>query len=233
MKLSKEQIAKIDETLVLNKVVYDDIKLELTDHIASDIEEIMVNQEISFGVALKEAFEKWRLQLKPRAAGFWTPEKRRFLFSERTVEPKLIMDKLEKISKKNFFNIILLSIIITSLTFALVKMYDSETVLNAFNEVCKSLCLILIALLLSGRILMFKIKGATTFGYLFKTEFFRIIWMPFFNLFLLSDTDFLLKPISNKHFFIIALFALGLVRALLSLQFLYKHFEFERKLSKV
>ncbi len=38
MKLTTEQIAKIEETLVLNGVVYEDIKIELTDQIASEIE---------------------------------------------------------------------------------------------------------------------------------------------------------------------------------------------------
>jgi hypothetical protein len=32
MKLTNQQIALIDETLVLNGVTYDDIKLELVDH---------------------------------------------------------------------------------------------------------------------------------------------------------------------------------------------------------
>lgn len=37
MKLSKVQIAKIEETLVLIGVVYEDIKFELIDHITSEI----------------------------------------------------------------------------------------------------------------------------------------------------------------------------------------------------
>jgi hypothetical protein len=38
MKLTNQQIAFIDETLVLNSLTYDDIKLEVMDHIASEIE---------------------------------------------------------------------------------------------------------------------------------------------------------------------------------------------------
>ncbi len=38
MKLTTEQITQIEETLVLNGLIYDDIKLEITDHIASEIE---------------------------------------------------------------------------------------------------------------------------------------------------------------------------------------------------
>ncbi len=40
-KLTAEQIAIIDETLVLKKLIYHDIKYEVVDHIASEIETIM------------------------------------------------------------------------------------------------------------------------------------------------------------------------------------------------
>jgi hypothetical protein len=40
MKLTTEQIAKIEETLVLIVVVYEDIKFELIDHITSEIKKI-------------------------------------------------------------------------------------------------------------------------------------------------------------------------------------------------
>jgi len=48
MKLTTEQIATIEETLVLNGVVYDDIKFELLDHIASEIESECSNEEKPF-----------------------------------------------------------------------------------------------------------------------------------------------------------------------------------------
>jgi hypothetical protein len=38
MRLTNQQITTIEQTLVLNGVVYDDIKLELLDHIATEIE---------------------------------------------------------------------------------------------------------------------------------------------------------------------------------------------------
>jgi hypothetical protein len=65
MKLSAQQIAQIEETLVLNGIHYDDIKLELTDHIASEIEEEISIQGLSFEVALHAVFENWKEQLRP------------------------------------------------------------------------------------------------------------------------------------------------------------------------
>jgi hypothetical protein len=57
MKLTNQQITTIEETLVLNGVVYDDIKLELVDHIATEIESEIVVRNLE--VVLKEVFEKW------------------------------------------------------------------------------------------------------------------------------------------------------------------------------
>jgi hypothetical protein len=57
MKLTNQQITTIEQTLVLNGVVYDDIKLELLDHIATEIESII--DESSFHLKkLKKSFRK-------------------------------------------------------------------------------------------------------------------------------------------------------------------------------
>ena len=60
MKLTTQQIAQIEETLVLYGLVYEDIKLEVTDHIASEIEEKINNETSSFEDAFKEVFNTWK-----------------------------------------------------------------------------------------------------------------------------------------------------------------------------
>jgi hypothetical protein len=65
MKLTTEQIAKIEETLVLNGVVYEDIKLELIDHIASEIENNIGENNILSEAAFYQTFENWKQQLSP------------------------------------------------------------------------------------------------------------------------------------------------------------------------
>ena len=64
MKLTNQQIDTINETLVLNGLIYDDIKLELVDHIASEIELAMDHKGILFEDALKTAFSNWQGQLQ-------------------------------------------------------------------------------------------------------------------------------------------------------------------------
>jgi hypothetical protein len=54
---TNQQITTIEETLVLNGVVYDDIKLELVDHIAT---EMRVGDSREKPLRLFErVFEKW------------------------------------------------------------------------------------------------------------------------------------------------------------------------------
>jgi hypothetical protein len=62
MKLTTEQIDQIDTFLERNDVKYLDIKLELLDHIASQIEALMSDQNSSF----EEAFTKITTHWKPR-----------------------------------------------------------------------------------------------------------------------------------------------------------------------
>ena len=71
MKLTNQQITIIEETLVLNGVVYDDIKIELIDHIASEMEAETINEAKPFEIILKEVFEKWKPQLRPTSHNLW------------------------------------------------------------------------------------------------------------------------------------------------------------------
>ena len=75
MKLTNQQIAIIDQTLVLNGMVYDDVKLELIDHIATDIENQLAHQESDFESALKKSFGNWSDQLH-LAKSFWVNSKK-------------------------------------------------------------------------------------------------------------------------------------------------------------
>lgn len=87
MKRTTEQIAQIDEILVLNGLVYQDVKLELLDHIASEIEERLSNEEISFELVYKSVFEQWKGSLVISSSSAWLGV---FFQAPRVVEDKLI-----------------------------------------------------------------------------------------------------------------------------------------------
>jgi len=172
MKLAPEQIAQIDQTLVLNGLIYDDIKLEVTDHIASEIEEKISNKEISFDVAYKEVFENWKLQLKPVTYGLW--------LGREYSGPKIIMDKMAAYTKSRLAYILLGSVPLTLFTITLMHLFNSETAIDIFTKSIRVFYLLEVFFAALGWGLILKSKTTTTFSYLFKKRSILIFFQPLF-----------------------------------------------------
>ena len=99
MKLTNEQIAIIDQTLIDKGVVYEEIKLELLDHIVMDIE--LETEESNFDVAFSKAMLKWERELEEINP------------SGKFVTPRVVKEKFSKITK-NYYKFSLLAVIIFS-----------------------------------------------------------------------------------------------------------------------
>jgi len=65
MKLTKEQIEEIDHILRKHYTFenFDDLRIELVDHIASDTELLMQNENRSFNEALPDILYKWKTEI--------------------------------------------------------------------------------------------------------------------------------------------------------------------------
>lgn len=85
MKLTTEQINQIDTFLERNDVKYLDIKLELLDHIASQIEALISEQNSSF----EEAFTKITAHWRPRFSSSTS-----FLIGLIYFFPQIVLDRL-------------------------------------------------------------------------------------------------------------------------------------------
>lgn len=230
MKLSREQIAKIEETLILNGVVYEDIKLELIDHIASDIEEIMLNQEVVFEIALINAFDKWKLQLRPTSNPFWAP----FWLNG----PKLLLDKWVKESKQQIFYWCLLSIIISLLTAWIIMQNKSNMFLIQLGQGYEILIIVLIVFLFIGRYFIFKSPTKTVFSYMFNVHCVGSFLILAIQLFGIEFDSYFIFAVNQKFiirrlFFSVFINIWYIVYSIYSFYFLFNHFQFERKLSKV
>ncbi len=59
IRLSKSQIIFISERIKRKGVNYTDVNMEMTDHIASEVEEVMAAKNLEFSVALKEVFSNY------------------------------------------------------------------------------------------------------------------------------------------------------------------------------
>nr|WP_315141218.1 hypothetical protein [uncultured Flavobacterium sp.] len=103
MKLTTEQINQIDTFLERNDVKYLDIKLELLDHIASQIEALISEQNSSFEEAFIIIKDNWKPRLLSSSS---------FLIGIIYSFPKIVLDRLLARMKKYNLFILCLSIFI-------------------------------------------------------------------------------------------------------------------------
>lgn len=220
MKLSTQQIAQIEETLVLNGIQYDDIKLELIDHIASEIEEKINIQRASFEIAFREVFENWKEQLRP-ATSFWINSNKAF--------PRIILDKWISETKKQRLKGTLLILILTALFSLAVKLINNESFLEIFREVLKAVFIIEFVFITVSKILIWKSSQRTSFGFIFQNQtkialllFLLLLGIGLFPLKFVY-TDF--KTSLGLNF----LFICYLVWPIRQIQLAVKHFRFIKK----
>ncbi|MEH6705786.1 MAG: hypothetical protein V7691_13395 [Galbibacter orientalis] len=113
MKLNKEQIQEIEYALNKRGLDYIDLKYELLDHIATDIEQLMTEDKtISFEEASNQAFDKWKDALKEYSS-FW--------LGVANFGPKILIKRTVSILKKAQLKLLAYGVFIAGLLFFLIK----------------------------------------------------------------------------------------------------------------
>jgi hypothetical protein len=220
MKLSAQQIAQIEETLVLNGIQYDDIKLELTDHIASEIEEKITVHEVSFEVAFRKIFENWKEQLRPTSS-HWVG-----LINS---SPKIVLDKWVRTTKQLQLKALLIALIPT--LFFAYFFYGNQ---NRFDytlsiQIFKTMCLAISVSIIIFKFLIFKSNIKTSFSLYFnKNSTIFFIYLTFYGLgfipIKLSVWDY------GTSLFFILLLSFLFVYSLFCLGLAYQHLQFVKKI---
>ena len=159
MKLTNQQIAQIEETLVLNGLVYDDVKLELLDHIASEIEQAMDDKEKQFEDALQTAFSNWEEQLHA-STSFW-------INGGKSV-PKIIIQKSLQMIKRIFLMAFGFGIVSAALVTLLFKSYPQYEVVLILNTVLQAAGVIGILMLIYFKYRLWQSKQKSTYSLLFN-----------------------------------------------------------------
>jgi hypothetical protein len=167
MKLTNQQITKIDETLVLNGLIYDDIKLEVTDHIASEIENKLQNNQSNFKEVFDEVFDKWERLLTPTSNAGWLG-----IF---ILAPKAVVDKMVSYSKKQTVYILISTFIFGALIATFISLTQKENISSALNLVLTSLFFLICLFTIVCVFLIRKSKHKTTYGRLFLVR----SWLAF------------------------------------------------------
>ena len=222
MKLTPEQIQKIEVTLSLNGLVYDDIKLEVLDHIASEIENKMGLENRSFEETLKAVFENWRNQLRPTHYSH---------LLGKLIGPKILMDKMAHSVKKELIIGLSLVFLLTS-----VFMFVNSVITNNFflinvENALAYLSLIGLFLLISSKVYLTRSTIKTSYEFRFNRVFFLNLVYAIIRSFgafpSLSTTDIQYGDITNIFKLIHGILLLLLVAN--SIRFAYLHFQFEKK----
>lgn len=154
MKLTKEQITIIDQTLIDKGVVYEEIKLELLDHIITDIE--LETEESNFDAAFSKAMLKWERELEEINP------------LEKIVTPRIVKEKFSKITKNLFkfslLAVVIFSVLMTTITTLKPEEYVYYNLHLFFYSVFSLICLINIISIY----FIWKLKIKTIYGRFFQ-----------------------------------------------------------------
>ena len=122
MKLTKEQITIISDYIDYCGIKEIDIKLELVDHIATQIEEVIVMDDVSFEQALRNVMGNWY--------PLFTKEKS-FHIGLFYTFPKIVMKKIEARVKKTYIYLAISFILWTLLTFVLKLEFSINEIISS------------------------------------------------------------------------------------------------------
>lgn len=155
MKLTVEQIDKID--IILNKLGLDflDFKLEIKDHIACEVEEEMEMNQSDFNSALILVLQRWEHKLVLSES---------LIISNKRLFPKIVVDQLYK--RFLIYNItIVVSILFGILVYINFLNYSPDV--NFFKWIFASCFFIFCAF----RLIIYLKKIKTSYSYMFNQNF--------------------------------------------------------------
>lgn len=174
MKLTEEQIDKID--VILDELGLDflDIKLEIKDHIACQVEENMSSGEISFDASLIDVLKCWESKLILRES---------WLISNKKSFPKIVIQKLFK--RFLIYNVTLLFFSILSFYFFF---SNKESIYGSifFSKYSTIIYSCFLAVYSIFWIKMYFQKIKTSYFYQFKQNFYLLLLFQFYLVFLFS-----------------------------------------------
>lgn len=222
MKLDKEQIQFIDETLKLNGVVYQDVKLELIDHIATAIEEYIDENDSDFNEAFKTVFEKWKPELKPAKDSIW------FLWDFKG--PKIVVDKWISYSRKQMHYILILTLLFGISSTVFFQIYHQNNILEFAHYIVSMFFSIYISITIIGLLLIWFSKIKTTYSRLFIRRSNQVYGLPLFLAFGIKIPFLFNKSWSLPMNLVGNLILAGLsISCIFSIMMLFKHLKTVKK----
>ena len=209
MEITKEQLTRVESYLNLKNITHLDLRMEVLDHIVSDIESKMEIENLDFETVFKNVIQKWKPQFNNTSS---------FYFGVGYSAPKIVIEKAKKQFKKwsvfSFFFFFFSFILIDKLSFS---MSDSlKNIINLSFKIITLICFICHVFLM---IVKSKDKVKTTFSFILRTQNLNIL----FGIILFFDFNILNKEGNFDTFLVTILFAFVLSN------FSYFHFYSKHK----
>ena len=160
MELTKEQIQEIEKYLNVKGITFIDLRIEVLDHMISDIEAKTNTENLDFETIFPVVKEKWNAQLKQSSS---------FYFGEMFSAPKIVINKAKKHFKK-WYIISFLVFIFPVLFLKVIKPSFSENIENILNlsfQILTVLSFLIFSILI---FLTSRNKTQTIFSFILKTQ---------------------------------------------------------------
>jgi len=160
MELNKEQLQRVEHYLDVKDITYIDIRTEVFDHIVSDIEVKITDDNLDFETVFYTVTDKWNAHLKQTSS---------WLYGIAYSAPKIVMKKVNNNFKKWF--------LITNSLMILLSMVEKELNISFLENTQLFLTnSVVIINIISSFILVFlmiknsKIKEKTSYSFILKTQ---------------------------------------------------------------
>lgn len=189
MQLTTEQIESINQTLIEKGIKFDDMKLEVLDHIASEIESTMDLEQESFEIVFKSVFEKWNSALEISSSYAW--------LGAFFKAPRFVVDKLVTYSKKQTLFVLFLSVVFATSFSILGYCIGIELFSNILRTTLRGLFYVMVGTTIISLFLIWRSSFKTIFGRLFLYRG----WVVFVFYFMSSVDNEPLKYFDSNHTF--------------------------------
>ena len=214
MKLTTEQIKEIEGTIVLYGIVYEDIKLEVLDHIATEIQALMDENTLSFDENFKIVLDKWSEELKPACS----------IFTGLTVNyPQIVLVKKVTTIKKQIFSGFLISVIFLFTFLGFSAFYNAKLLTYYFQIGARFVFITGYLLLILNTIRIWNSKINTSFYSKHKNRV--AIYLTWIYPFCFINTP----AGSTNQIILVFTGSIMLLHLLFSSRLAMKHYQFEKK----
>lgn len=215
MKLTTEQIECINQTLISKGVKFDDLKLEVLDHIATEIENEMEVSNNNFSVVYNHVFDNWSGEFKLT----------RDFFSLQPIYPKLVHRKLKNQLQRE----VIISVVTSILLIISFQLVDNKQEKVEFIRLMKDVMIYTFCVVAAAALLIkfwnLKSKVTSTYKHLFDSRFTLLI---IFLSFIINPS--IPQDLTNQNIFVATIACFFVF--LFSIIFVgMKHIQFQRKFS--